>query len=411
MSDTKHEELDSPTAWERLGVTTIPMCAVKDALDIAWAMSKRVCICLVGETGVGKTPIVKEWADEHDGYAHTLHFGHLNIEQVSMAMFNEDATQFGHVPPDWLVTLNQKAAEGKRAVLFLDEWNRGDKALVNVMFTLPDDRMLNGFMLHENVIIVAAMNPSTGTYMVNECERDHAIRKRLCFMYVVPDFASWLRHAESKNFHSLVREYVRARPTLFYDAAARDAGKAFPCPATWEKASEMLVSAEKLGRGDSGALRSMLAGVLGYTAADGLLEYARDKNTAIGPYDVLENYSKKRKQVLALLNKDGDGRKSVRVDVITTLSNGIAMVLFSQDTDYLSMIQNLGDYLLDLPDELFQTFWSASIRPYTKIKANNTRMVAINKQLRSVPGFEARMSAYMASLDKLNAAANAATAA
>ena len=116
MSDTKHEELDSPTAWERLGVTTIPMCAVKDALDIAWAMSKRVCICLVGETGVGKTPIVKEWADEHDGYAHTLHFGHLNIEQVSMAMFNEDATQFGHVPPDWLVTLNQKAAEGKRAV-------------------------------------------------------------------------------------------------------------------------------------------------------------------------------------------------------------------------------------------------------------------------------------------------------
>lgn len=353
--------------WEKLGISTLPISSIHDALDLMWASEKKHTLCLIGDTGVGKTPIVHQWATKHNGFIRVLNFGHMSPEEVSMAMFNEDGSQFDFVPPAWLVELNEQAKKGP-AILFMDEWNRGDKALVNCFFTLTDERRIHNYTLHDNVLVVAAMNPSDGTYLVNSAERDHAIRKRLDFVFVTPDLAGWLTHAKNSNYHPLVVDFVRAQSNLFYDAGARDAGRCFPCPANWEKVSHLMNAAEKLGGTPkmlSSVTRSLASGLVGHVAANKFMEFVADKNTVIQPSEVLETYLKGgRRRVAALLGMELQSNgtlrklpeKPVRADVLSELNKGVSMTLYSERPDVEDIHANLCQYLIDLPGEIFMSF-------------------------------------------------------
>ena len=396
---------DAAPPWEALGITTLPIGNVHVALDILWEMETRITACLVGDTGIGKTPIVSQWAEQKGFYLRAFNFGHMSAEETSMSMFNEDATEFDFVKAAWMRKLNEEAEARGGAILFLDEWNRGDKAMVNKLFTLCDERRIHDHYLHPNVLVVAAMNPSNGQHLVNEAERDPAIRKRLCFMYMTPDHASWCAHAEEAKYHPMVVGLVKAVPTLFYDQQARDAGKVFTCPANWEKASGIVTSAEKQKRLGHGATRSLLAGQLGHDVAETLLEYIRDQNTVIAPVAVLEEYlTTGRQRIAKLLGADINPKtdtlvfnraQSTRMDVVTTLNEGICLDIFSRKPDPSSIAENLSQYLIDLPDELFQTFLTMSARKQSMISNDNKNYFnRLSKELTSkYPKYAARVSA------------------
>ncbi len=56
MADKK----DMVPSWEKLGIRPVSISQVPNILDIAWQMDSKMTVCLVGETGIGKTPIVKQ---------------------------------------------------------------------------------------------------------------------------------------------------------------------------------------------------------------------------------------------------------------------------------------------------------------------------------------------------------------
>ena len=363
---------DTEYAWDKLGVTTIPISSMHEALDVMWEMDKRITLCLIGDTGVGKTPIIHQWAKQHGGFICPLNLGHIDQESIAMSMFNEDATEYDFVQAKWFAELNREAEEKGRAVLFLDEWNRGDKSIVNTLFTLTDERRIHNHHLHDNVLVVAAMNPSIGTYLVNEAERDPAIRKRLCFVYTVVDLIGFLDHATEAEFHTDVVSYIRAQPTALYDTAARDAGKAFPCPANWEKVSNILKASERRQlRMESSTVLSLVAGQIGFTHATRFLDYVQDHNTVIEPDEVLYRYADTgRKRVAALMGYEIDKEgilhkqegKPLRADALTTLNQSVALLLFSTEPNPVEICDNLAQYYVDLPDELAISLFGESIR-------------------------------------------------
>lgn len=387
--------------WDALGITTLPMGNIKTALDILWEMDTKITPCFVGDTGIGKTPIVKQWCKERGGFLYELNFGHMTPEQVSMMMFSEDLSYYDFVAPKWFLELNEQAEKCGLAVFFVDEWNRGEKQLVNALFTLMDGRRMYNLTLHPNVLIVAAMNPSNGQYMVNEAEKDPAIRKRLNFMYTTVDHAAWLAHAVEASFHPRVVEFVRAQPTSLYDVAARDAGKAFPCPANWEKVSNILYSAEKLKKMSHSTLRSLVSGQIGHAMAEVFIGYLEDQNTIIGPEAVLEHYNTTgRARVARLLgghvNKEGtmviDRTTAVRTDVLNTLGEGICTVLFSARPAPLDIAENLAQYLVDLPDEFFQSFLTVSLGKHSRASSEGRDYLQrLNNALDSLPHFAERV--------------------
>jgi len=221
------------------------------------------------------------------------------------------------------------------------------------------------------------MNPSDGTYLVNECERDHAIRKRLNFVYTVADIQTWYEYTRKSAWHPDVPSFVLANSPLFYDTGARDAGKCFPCPSNWEKVSNILLTAEKLKKSITSdrAVESMIAGQIGDVACNKFLEFVRDRSTAITPEEILTQYAVKKKntrtKVLKMLGqkllkkKDKNGQfikeniegANIRHDIISEVSKGLAIILFSEMPKISQdLAKNFSYFLWDLPPELLQAF-------------------------------------------------------
>lgn len=365
MASDKKDMVDP---WEKLGIRPTNIGMVPKILDVVWAMPKRLTVCLVGETGIGKTPIVQQWAAKKGGHTRILNFGHMTQEEISMIMFSENAESFDFVPPGWMLELNEQAEKKGCAVLFLDEWNRGDKALVNALFTLTDERRIHNFRLHENIMVVAAMNPSDGVYLVNEAEKDHAIRKRLNFVYCIHDLVSWLEHTKESKWFDLVPAFIKSAQNNLYDTGARDAGKTFPCPSNWEKVSNIMLGAKTAGMDLTGsAVRSLVEGQIGSVAAGKFLDFVADQNTLIQPSEIIHKYtvtSSVRKRVAALLNfdidKDGNftenDQRSNRAGIINDLNQSVAIELFSTMPDPAKIAKHMALYIGDLPTELLSTF-------------------------------------------------------
>lgn len=378
MSNVEKANLVEP--WEKLGINSTGIGQIPQMLDIMFASKQKRTLCMVGETGIGKTPIVKQWVAERGGYCRMFSFAHMSREDMSMVMFNDDGSTYDFLPAQWLLELNRQAEETGLAVLFMDEWNRGEKDLVNSLFTLTDERRMHNIELHENVLLIAAMNPSGGSYMVNEAERDHAVRKRLCFVYVEPDIADWIDYTKKTAWHPLVPAFVKASPKDFYDRGARDAGKAFPCPANWEKVSDYLLAAQSSGVGlDSPALDTLITGQIGTITARKFVEYVKNQNTLIEPSEVLHGYGPKtavRKRVLTLLNKKTDPatdriavddqgvalvakkNRVVRNDIMAELLEGVGLELFATKPNPAKIAESLAWFLHDLDNELLGAFAS-----------------------------------------------------
>lgn len=401
---SKHSDSATVTqAWEKLGITTLPLPAVPAALDVIWEMPKRMTLCLIGDTGVGKTPIVHEWARKRNGFVQVLNFGHMSPEDISMPMFNAECDSYDFVAPQWFLRVNEAAESTGCAVLFLDEWNRGDKQIVNALFTLTDERRMHNLKLHENVIVVAAMNPSDGTYLVNEAERDHAIRKRLCFTFVTPDLSSFLQHAKREEYDEEVVDFVRSAPNFFYDYGARDAGKAFPCPSNWEKVSHIVKSAKKQGREvSSPAVRALLAGQVGYTTAEKFIDFVNDKNTLISTSEILYNYfGSGRHRIAKLLGMQVSGdrlipdptAKGLRVDVLSALSESLSITLFSDMPDPASIAECLAKYSMDIPEEVFVSFYCEHMRKQVVAKDKEGQLYSsrLSQALARVEGMKEKL--------------------
>lgn len=373
MASDKKEMVE---AYEKLGISPTSIGTVPALLDLAWETHPKFTICLVGETGIGKTPIVHQWAQKRNGFMRVLNFGHMSQEDISMIMFNEDGSEYDFRPPTYLVELNKQAEERGCAVLFLDEWNRGDKGNVNALFTLTDERRIHNFHLHKNVLVVAAMNPSDGSYLVNEAEKDHAIRKRLCMVYTKHDLGAWLDYTRKSAWHPLVPDFISAANSFLYDTGARDAGKAFPCPSNWEKVSRILLAAETNKTPlASNPVRILIEGQIGTVAASKFMEFVADRATIIEPAEILTNYktnSEVRKRVASLLNctigKDGklvarSEGGSNRASHLDELCRGVSTALFTDPLpDIAKVAPHLALFIGDLPNEVLSVFAVTHLR-------------------------------------------------
>jgi len=240
-------------------------------------------------------------------------------------------------------------------LLFFDEWNRADMGVIKVFFTLLGDRRIHSYTIPEGIQVVCAMNPSGAAYSVSEPERDPAFRRRICFLPVNINAASWVNYAQGEgDFHPLVVEYIKSSGKELHDSALRDAGKQYPSPAGWEAVSDLCKTADKL-REDihaNRALSTTMQGLIGRTPAVRFLEFVKNKASLITPSEIVYEYSTKgraRKKVLAMLEEG-------RSDVISEVCTGVAVELMTSNPDPQKVKGNLGRFMGDLPSDAAVSF-------------------------------------------------------
>jgi MoxR-like ATPase len=350
--------------WDKLGIPTCTLNEAKDVIELAFATGHVVC--LVGEAGIGKTQLTRQIAKEKDWHYHAFFAAHVEREDLTGIPYpdaNGDAYKFLVEKNIWNIINNCKPT-----LLVFDEWNRGDKAVMNAIFTVMEDRRFGSQMLPEHIHILACMNPSEGAYLVNEAEKDPAFRRRLCFIAVQTNETLWLQYATGPGkFHVAVTDFVKNKPHLLNDTQTREAGKMYANPASWEKVSDTCYAVEKLGKEITDEkLRRLLhlkiSGHVGIGSATEFMAFIENAFTHVAPKKVLYSYPSVR-EIIKTWTKDADNSK------LLELCGGVALVLISEvprdendtaaHTAWIKSVRNnLSMFVSDLPVEMLRALFS-----------------------------------------------------
>jgi hypothetical protein len=272
----------------------------------------------------------------------------------------------------------------KPTILVLDEWNRGEKPVMNAAFTLMEQRRFGAYTLPDHIFIGAAMNPSEGAYLVNEAEKDPAFRRRLCFVGVRSDPAVWYQWATNRGkVHKFVCDYIAIKPDHLMDVPSREAGKVYANPAAWEKVSDTIKVMESKGMDfvNNNVFRLKLAGHIGAGMTESFISWLANQATGINPMDILEDYKTKgRSKVLKLAEQNKN-------DSLTEVCDSVAITVASKALPVEAIANNIGQFLADLPEEIAMAFLNKLTSQLTSIgKPEYT--VGLSRQLSKVEAYQ-----------------------
>jgi len=131
--------------------------------------------------------------------------------------------------PDWLVTACEQPV-----VLFLDEVDRATMEVRQGLFELTDSRKINGWHLHQDTIIIAAVNGGEHGAQYQVGEMDPAELDRWTVFDVEPSAEDWLRWAKDK-VDGVVWDFVNQNRTHMEHTGEFEPNKVYPSRRSWKR--------------------------------------------------------------------------------------------------------------------------------------------------------------------------------
>lgn len=265
--------------------------------------ASNVTPALVGTSGVGKTSICKQVA-ENLGFKKTIVLrpsviadvgdlvGLPDFEVIVTENGSEKRTKFN--APDWL------PLEGEKALIIVDEINRTQKDIIMAMFDLieAEKPKIGSYVLPEGCKVVATLNPPTDNYTVLDI-KDSAFTSRLCFIKVVPNqkvFTDWGRKtgnlsdemiaflAKNDQFFGLGEKF---EVDMFFGSSDTEKGDHFKNNnRSKKKVSDLYSVGKELGMA-KGIIFEAIRGVAGLEAATAFTQFADTYSTVITLEDIL----------------------------------------------------------------------------------------------------------------------------
>ncbi|MPQ44821.1 AAA family ATPase [Clostridium tarantellae] len=210
---------------------------------------------LIGESGIGKTSLVKELSDINNYYLVTIDGNLLKEGEIGGLPVVEDIKVF-HDGRQINRKITKYATHNKlmeiedvllqnydnEVLLFIDELNRCEHAVQQELMNLILNREINGYKLSHRVKIIAAMNPSNkydnfedSDYQV--VDMDSAQEDRFVWIAIESDLKQWIKWAMDKgNIHEHIIEFLSTFPEYLHIPNSKDSIKA--TPRSWERISK-----------------------------------------------------------------------------------------------------------------------------------------------------------------------------
>lgn len=296
------------------------------------AYSANTPVLLVGDTGVGKSEMVRAAATS------------LGIGCVSLNLTIIEAVDLSGLP----VVRDGVTAYAPPALLprdgcgflFLDELGRAGAGVLSAALQLLTERALNSYQLPPGYLPIAATNAG-GDYQVNEL--DAAILARFVQVRVRPSTAAWLAHARENGVHRAILDFVRTQPSVF---GTRESN-----PRAWTMASQYLTAAEKL-KADPVLVGKALAGIVGDDWSTAFMATYRMSDAPLSADEIINDYGAHRAHVQAWV-------ASRRLDLVQASMTHLQH-FFESETEWFrvwstrSLSTNLRHFLCDLPSDFHQ---------------------------------------------------------
>ena len=196
---------------------------------------------IIGESGIGKTSLIKEYTFKNDIFLITVDANLLKEGEIGgLPMVNNGNTRYA--PYHKLVEMDAYLENNKgMGLIFIDELNRCEHAVQQELMNIILNREINGYKLNDRVIVAAAMNPPNRTSESFESgyevtDMDPAQEDRFVWLNMDSDPKEWIKwgmeegkiHPTVIDFISTFREYLNYKP---------EDESVFSTPRSWERVS------------------------------------------------------------------------------------------------------------------------------------------------------------------------------
>ncbi|WP_294400940.1 AAA family ATPase [uncultured Clostridium sp.] len=199
---------------------------------------------IIGESGIGKTSLVKHIAEKQSYYLVTIDANLLKEGEIGGLPVVENKTTI-YATHHKLVEIDRalKEDENKKVILFIDELNRCDHSVAQELMNLILNREINGYVLSDRVKVIAAMNPSSrndGFYnsQYEVVDLDPAQEDRFVWIQLDSDIKEWIKWGMSSDgrINEHIIEFLSSFPEYLHTPDSSDTIKA--TPRSWERVSK-----------------------------------------------------------------------------------------------------------------------------------------------------------------------------
>jgi energy-coupling factor transporter ATP-binding protein EcfA2 len=320
---------------------------VRTFLKVAPLLPKTTSVLLRGAHGIGKSQVVRHVAGLIASAEGLTNFEVIDRrlsqmsegDMIGLPSTDGEVTRFN--PPEWY-----KRACDKPVCLFLDELNRATPEVMQAAFQVVLDRELNGWKLHPQTRVFAAINTG-GNYTVNEM--DPALLDRFWAIDLTPDVQDWVTWAkESKAVHDNVVTFITGNEKWLDPPRSGDSGAVSPSRRSWERLSHALVSVGVADQPDNNLFYPLCLGYVGTEATIAFHDYVKTIEAQVSGKEILEEYPKVKAKIARL----GQEKLNVAIEKLADyITKNVSIVNDVQG-------QNLRDFMEHLPAELRVAAWS-----------------------------------------------------
>ena len=313
--------------------------SIKTFLSVSEVLPIETSVLLRGPHGIGKSQVVRQVAKHFSLPVIDRRLSQMTEgDMIGLPSTDGEVTRFN--PPDWF-----KNACTKPFCLFLDELNRATPEVMQAAFQIVLDRELNGWKLHPETRVYAAINHSAA-YTVNEM--DPALLDRFWTIDLTPTVEDWLAWARSGGVHEHVTDFIAGNEKWLDSPKDVEPGKVSPSRRSWERLSTALTTAGVIEDPNHALFYPMAMGYIGPEATIAFHSFVKTIDNQVTGEEILRDYGKVKKKVAKL----GQERQNVLIEKV---SDHITKNLKSLDDKQGA---NLKAFMSDLPGELRIACWS-----------------------------------------------------
>jgi MoxR-like ATPase len=256
-------------------------------------------------------------------------------------------------------------------ILHLDELNRAMKQVRDAAFELVWERKLGKYHLPEGWIIICSVNPPTSEkYIVHEL--DGAMVARFCHIRFSPEVEEWNQYAARKGLSDSVRRFVHEYPHFLGNEMLSLAHEPEPCPRTMEMLANLV---EGL---DEDLVYEVANGLLGTDAASAYMSLLNSKERPIPADKILNDYEEVEKTVKKYANI-----KNNRADLLRVSIDDLIIVMSKIDGNLEEkQIRNLHKFIRDIPKDLGVGVLKLMIHSDSSDVQEHFKQLAADKQFR-----------------------------
>jgi hypothetical protein len=290
-------------------------------------LDNKLPVLLRGRHGVGKSEVVYQIAAARDLPV---------VERRASQMTEGDLLGL----PDTADT----EINGRKATT-LDEVDRATVEVRQGLFELTDSRKLNGWHLHPETLIVAAVNGGEHGAQYQVGEMDPAELDRWTVFDVEPSDEDWLRWA-SDRVDGILWDFINQNRVHLEHRGDFEPNKVYPSRRSWKRFNDTAVSTGVFGEeGDRDLLFNLATAFVGFEAAVSLRDFVEKYEWQVTIADILDN---------------GEIDKTAQWGI----NDHAAMIEKFEASDVFSetlteaQVTNLANYFVTLPSEVAMKLWT-----------------------------------------------------